>query len=171
MARFVQPWRASRQRSHPGESMTFFRPAAVVLCTSLCLAGVSGCGDSPTEPTPTLATETFTGTLAPLGLVHHEFNVDYAGGYSDASVTVTRLASVADGTDKAVTVGVGFGTLSVGICTRAAAFTNPVAPLNTELPTTGGAFRQGRFCIAVFDNTDAPTVAEPLAYTIVVKHY
>lgn len=150
------------------------RPArAVAVLGMLIVAGLSSaCGaDSPTEPTPEIITDTFTGTISPLGLVHHEFTVAYAGGYSDASVTVTRLASVATGADKAITIGVGFGTLSVGTCTRVAAYTNPTAPLNVELPTNSGAFLANRYCIAVFDNTLAPTVTEPLNYTIVVKHY
>jgi hypothetical protein len=142
---------------------------AVTLLFSAALG--AGCGDSPTAPTATLVTETFTGTLAPLGLASHTFTVNYAEAYSDASVTVTRLASVADGTEQQISVGVGFGTVSVGACTRAAALTNPTAAYNVELPTNGSPFLAGPFCIAIFDNTDAPTVTEPLAYTLTVKHY
>lgn len=131
---------------------------------------VSACSDSPTEPTPTLETETFSGTLAPLGVASHTFNVAY-GGTSDASVTVTRLVAASDSSDRAITIGVGFGSVNVGVCTRAAAYTNPKADLNVELNTNGGAFPAGQWCVAIFDNTDAPTVTEPLLYTMVVKHY
>jgi hypothetical protein len=137
----------------------------------LVIVLVAGCGDSPTAPTATLATETFSGTLTPLGLSSHTFNVTYAQAYSDASVTVTRLVTVADGSERQISVGVGFGTVSVGACTRAAALTNPTAPYNVELPTNGSPFLAGTFCITVFDNTDAPTVTEPLIYTLTVKHY
>jgi hypothetical protein len=131
----------------------------------------AGCGDSPTAPTAELVTETFTGTLTPLGLVSHTFNVNYAQAYSDASVTVTRLVTVADGTERQISVGVGFGVISVGVCTRAAALTNPTAAYNTELPTNGSPFLAGPYCVAIFDNTDAPTVTEPLTYTLTIKHY
>jgi hypothetical protein len=131
----------------------------------------AGCSDSPTAPSATLETETFTGTLSPLGLSSHAFNVQYGSAYSDASVTVTRLVTVADGSERQISVGVGFGTVNVGSCTRAAALTNPTAPYNVELPTNGSPFLAGTYCIAIFDNTDAPTVTEPLTYTMVVKHY
>lgn len=130
----------------------------------------SACSDNPAAPTPTLKTETFSGTLSPLGLVSHTFDIEYSG-YSDASVMVTRLAAASDSTDRAITIGVGFGTVNVGVCTRAAAYTNPTADLNVELTTSGGAFLNGSYCVAIFDNTDAPTAAEPLLYTMVVKHY
>lgn len=131
----------------------------------------AGCGDSPTAPSATLETETFTGTLSPLGLSSHAFTVQYGYAYSDASVTVTRLVTVADGSERQISVGVGFGTVNVGSCTRAAALTNATAPYNVELPTNGSPFVAGPYCIAIFDNLDAPTVTEPLTYTLVVKHY
>jgi hypothetical protein len=138
----------------------------------LSLSAALGCGSSsPVAPTPVLATETFTGTLSPLSERSHTFTVNYAAGYSDASFTVTALTSVADGSAKSITIGVGFGLVSVGVCTRAAQYSNPATPLNTELPTTGGAFGAGVFCVAVFDNPAAPTVTEPLNYTLSVKHY
>ncbi len=145
--------------------------AASMFGLLLSIGLVAGCNDSPTSPTATLVTETFSGTLSPLGVSAHTFTVNYAAAYSDASVTVTRLVTVADGSERQITVGVGFGTISVGVCTRAAALTNPTASFNVELPTNGSPFLAGPYCIAIFDNTDAPTVTEPLAYTITVKHY
>lgn len=137
----------------------------------LSLGLVAGCSNSPTSPTAELVTETFTGTLAPRGLQFHTFTVNYAQAYSDASVTVQKLTAVSDGAERPITVGVGFGQISVGTCTRAAALTNPTAAYNTELPTNGSPFLAGPYCIAIFDNIDAPTVTEPLTYTLVVKHY
>jgi len=145
--------------------------ASSVLSVLLMLGLTAGCADNPTAPSAELVTETFTGTLTPLGLSSHTFNVNYAQAYSDASVTVTRLVTVADGSERQISVGVGFGTISVGACTRAAALTNPTAAYNTELPTNGSPFLAGTFCIAIFDNTAAPTVTEPLTYTLTIKHY
>jgi hypothetical protein len=155
-----------------GDPMMLRRARAASLSAVLLMIGLAaGCGDSPTAPTATVVTETFSGTLSPLGISIHTFNVNYAEAYSDASVTVTRLATVADGSERQISVGVGFGTISVGVCTRAAALTNATAPYNVELPTNGSPFLAGPFCVAVFDNTDAPTVTEPLLYTLTVKHY
>jgi hypothetical protein len=147
------------------------RTLGVIAVIALLTGGAAACGDSPTAPSAELTTETFTGTLAPRGLSFHTFTVNYSFAYSDASVTVTKLTTVADGTEKQITVGVGFGTISVGACTRAAALTNPTAAYNTELPTNGSPFLAGTYCVAIFDNTDAPTVTEALTYTLVVKHY
>ena len=146
---------------------------AAALCVGLLTVGVAaaGCGKSPTSPTPELTTETFTGTLSPGGLAFHTFTVNYAQAYSDASVTVAKLTAVSDGSERAITVGVGFGVISVGTCTRVASLTNQTAAYNTELPTNGNPFLAGSYCIAIFDNPDARTVTESLAYTLVVKHY
>jgi hypothetical protein len=78
---------------------------------------------------------------------------------------------VANATPQPITIGVGFGEISVGVCTRLGSLSNPAAPLNTELPTTGGVFSPGTFCVQVFDNPVSPTVTEPLNYTITVRHY
>jgi hypothetical protein len=147
------------------------RRLGVIAAVALVASGAASCADSPTAPSAELAVETYTGTLAPRGLAFHTFTVDYAFAYTDASITVAKLTTVADGTEKPITVGVGFGSISVGTCTRAAALTNPAAAYNTELPTNGSPFLAGTYCVAIFDNIDAPTVTEPLAYTLVVKHY
>jgi len=151
--------------------------AWLIACAGLFITvGVAACGGSnnpaaPTTPAAVLATETFTGTISPLGTAFNSFTVNYAGSNSDASITVTSLTTVASGTPQAITIGIGFGTVNLGVCTRSASYTNPAAPLNTELTTTGMPFSAGSFCVQVFDNTSAPTVTEPLNYSITVKHY
>jgi hypothetical protein len=137
------------------------------------IAAGSGCNkqSETTTPSPVVATDTFTGVIGPLGSASHTFTVTYSSAYTDASVTITSLKTVANGTAPSITIGVGFGTTSVGVCTKAAALTNGTAPLNTELPTTGGVFGPGTYCVQLFDNPDAPTVTEPLNYAISVKHY
>lgn len=144
----------------------------VVFGLVLAVGALSACrGKSATLPTPVLSTDTFTGTITPLGTAFHSFTVNYDGSYTDASITVNSLTSVATGTAQSITIGVGFGSLSLGVCTRASTLTNPAAPVGTELPTSGGTFGPGTYCVQVFDNTGAPTVTEPLNYSIAVKHY
>jgi hypothetical protein len=81
------------------------------------IAGAAGCGSSsPTAPVadPTVVSDTFTGTINPLGTDSHTFTVGYAGGTSNASVTVVALATVANQTPQTITIGVGFGSLNQG---------------------------------------------------------
>jgi hypothetical protein len=136
------------------------------------IAGAAGCGSSsPTGPTvtPTVISDMFTGTLSPLGNDGHSFTVVYAGGTSNASITVTALATVANQTPLTITIGVGFGTINLGVCTPA--LTIPVAAIGSELSTTTSPFVNGTYCVLVFDNPAAPTVTEPVTYSITVNHY
>ena len=150
------------------------RTTRIVLMMSLLSAAgaITACG-STTEPTPapTLSTEAFTGTISPGGTASHTFTVNYTGGSSDAGVTVTSLTSVATGAAQSMTIGIAFGTVNVGACSRLASLSNAAAPLNVELPTTNTPFVAGTFCVQVYDNPESPTVKEPLTYSITVRHY
>ena len=137
---------------------------SIVVLASAATATACNQAATAVTPSPVLATETFTGTINPLGSVSHSFTVNYASTNSDASVAVNSLATVSIQTAQAITIGIGFGTLNVGVCTRATGYTNAAAPLNTALATSGSPFSAGTFCVQVFDNPDAPTVTEPLAY-------
>jgi len=84
---------------------------------------------------------------------------------------VTRDPQVARrqrGVNAAAYAGVGFGTLNLGVCTPV--LTNPAATIGGELPTNTSPFVTGTYCVQVFDNPAAPTVPEPLTYSITVKH-
>jgi hypothetical protein len=136
------------------------------------LVSLVGCGSkSPVTPTPVLATDTFTGTIAPLGIQAFPFTVNFSAYGTDASITVTSLTSVATGAAKTITLGVAFGQVSGSTCAASTTYTNVATPLNTELPTSGGIFGPGTYCIQVFDNKAAPTVTEPMNFTVIVKHY
>ena len=132
---------------------------------------VSACGGKtgPSE-VPTLSTETFTGTIDPLGASSHPFTVRYEAGYTDASITVNSLTAVSNGAAAATTIGVAFGNMNQGVCTRAPSY-SILATLNQELPTSDQPFIAGTFCIQIFDHPDSPTVTEPVNYSLTVKHY
>jgi hypothetical protein len=133
---------------------------------------VAGCGRKlgPSD-IPTLALDTFTGTIGPQGTVSHTFTVRYEVGYTDASITVTSLTSAANGTPAGITIGAAFGNINQGVCTRAPSYTSPVTLLNEEVPTRDAPFINGAYCVQLFDNPDAPTVKEPLNYSLTVAHY
>ena len=149
--------------------------AATSVIIGLGLATACGGSTSPTAPAstpaPVLTTETFTGTIAPLGTDSHTFTVNYAASNSDASVTITSLSTISTGAAQTISIGVGFGSTNLGVCSRASNYSNPAAPLNTELQTSGAPFIAGSYCVQLFDNTSSPTVTEPLNYSITVKHY
>ena len=74
------------------------RISTVALCATFAKFA-PGCGDSnPAAPTPVQQTESFTGTLQPLGIDFKTFTIAYSQGTSDLSVTVTSLATVANAT-------------------------------------------------------------------------
>lgn len=144
---------------------------SIVVGLLLCVGSAAcGGGDNPVTPDPVLSTETFTGTITSLGTAAHAFVVNYGFSYTPATFNVTSLVTVATGASQNITIGVGFGQPSVGVCTKSAALTNPAAPVNTELGTPE-VFGPGNYCIQLFDNPDGPTVTEPLNYSITVKHY
>ena len=77
---------------------------------AILLSFVASCGDSPTAPTPVQQTETFTGTLQPLGTDYKTFAVVFTQSATDLSVVVSSLTTVANSAPvTGITIGVGFG--------------------------------------------------------------
>ena len=137
------------------------------------LASAAGCNNNnnSTIPSPILASDDFSGTLAVGGESVQLFNVNYGYGSTDAGVTVKTLTSVATGAAINVPIGVAFGTYTSfnGSCTRAASATKPNAAVGTESATSGGLFPgQGQYCVVIFDPS---TLTEPVNYTMTVRHY
>jgi hypothetical protein len=140
----------------------------------ILLTLVSGCGGSPTAPTPVLQTETFTGTLQPLGTDYRTFAVVYSQSTTDLSVIINRLTTVASSTPvMGITIGVGFGTPSGSTCSLQ--LQKPVATLGQELFAPNGA-SPGTYCIQIFDCPTGTTgctstLTEAVTYSMTVKHY
>jgi hypothetical protein len=86
-------------------------------------------------------------------------------------VTVTSLTSVATGAPENITIGVAFGSTNLGVCTPSTTVSNPAASVGTELPTSGAPFINGAYCVTIFDNPAAPTVTEPISYSLAVRHF
>jgi len=140
----------------------------------LSMALLTGCGGSPNEPDPVQKTETFNGTLQPLGVDFKTFSIVYAQGTSDLSITVNSLATVANSTPvTGITIGVGVGTVSGSTCTMQ--IQAPAATLNQELFAPNGA-SAGAYCVQIFDCPTgttgcSSTLTEAVTYTMTVKHY
>jgi hypothetical protein len=148
---------------------TLSRSAAPVLLAGLLAAG---CGNSATNPTPVLTTETISGTVAPKGTSSKTFDVNFALYNSDAGVTLTSLVLASDNaTPFTGTVGVAFGIIKFdGSCGPDANYTDNAATVGKQLVARsvfiGGTGHQ--YCIQVFD---AGTLTEPLNWTAQLQHY
>ena len=139
-----------------------------------CLIGLLGaasgaaCSDPPTAPTPVLIEETFTGTVATGGVDAKVFEVAYQANYSDASITVTSLNTVAGSTPSPTTIGEGFGTIAAdGGCARDPSYSATAAAVGQEL-RAAAVFLDGPYCVQVFD---AGSISEPVTYGLLVRHY
>ncbi len=145
----------------------------VALCATVTTLA-PGCGSSPAAPTPVQQTESFTGTLQPLGVDFKAFTIAYAQGSSDLSVTVNTLTTVANASPvTGITIGVGFGTVSGSTC--AMQIVAPAAPLNQELFAPNGA-SAGAYCVQISDCPTGTTgctstLTEAVTYSMTVKHY
>jgi hypothetical protein len=154
------------------------RPAAprlsLIVSCAILVSLAAGCGDSPAAPTPVLQTESFTGTLDPLGVVFKIFTIAFAQGPTDLSVAVNSLTTVAGSTPvTGITIGVGVGTVSGTTCSLQ--LQTQVATLGQELFAPNGA-SAGTYCVQISDCPTgatgcASTLTEAVTYTMTVKHY
>jgi hypothetical protein len=153
--------------SHAG---TRLAPLALV---GLLLPLAAGCG-SATAPSPVLKTETFTGTLQPLGLDFKTFTIAYSQSTSDLSVIVDSLKTVASSTPvTGITIGIGFGAVSGSSCSLQ--IQTPTAALSQELFAPNGA-SAGTYCVQIYDcptgtTSCSSTLTEAVTYSMTVKHY
>jgi hypothetical protein len=149
------------------------RVSLIALCAIVLSLGAA-CGGSPAAPTPVAKTETFTGTLQPLGIDFKTFTITYAQGTSDLSITVNTLSTTANSTPvTGITIGVGVGTVSGAICSLQVQ--TPVAVLGQELFAPNGA-SAGTYCVEIYDCPTGATgctstLTEPVTYSMTVKHY
>jgi hypothetical protein len=147
---------------------------ALTISAVLFTAG-AGCGGStPTAPEPVLQTETFTGTLQPLGVDFKTFMIVYAQGPTNLSVAINSLTTVEGSTPvTGITIGVGLGTVSGTAC--ALQLQTPAATLGQELLVPNGA-SAGTYCVQIFDCPTGSTgctstLTEAVTYSMVVRHY
>lgn len=100
-----------------------------------------GCGNNnPVQPTtPTLTTDSFTGTLGPQARNWHPFTVQEAG---IMSVTIISLSP-----DPAVTVGIGLGQPLGSDCRLQ--LSNDAVRQGSLL--TASATVAGMYCVAIYD--------------------
>ena len=135
------------------------------LCAFPVAILLSGCGSSdtetptsPTTPSGPLVSETFAGTVVPLGQSFHSFNVAET---SDVSATLT-----AAGPPSTIYMLLSLGSVSGATCTP---LTNAtvLAQAGTTAQLTG-SIDAGSYCVVV---ADAGNQLQNVSYTVVVNHY
>lgn len=130
----------------------------LLVCGSLLIT--VACGDNnpvttPTTPTPTNVTETFSGTISVNGAATHSFVVSTSG-----SVTA-GLASVTP--DSAAVLGLSLGTWNGAVCQVVLA--NDKAQQGSVV--IGTASSLGNLCVRVYD---PGTLTQPIGYEVQVVH-
>ena len=149
------------------------RRLALIASVAISVSFGAACG-SPAAPTPTLQTETFSGTLQPLGLDFKTFSIAYNQGASDLSITVNSLATVASTTPvTGITIGIGVGSVSGSSCALQIQAT--AAAIGQELFAPNGA-SGGTYCVQISDcptgtSCCSSTLTEAVNYSLTVKHY
>jgi len=116
---------------------------------------------TPTTPTnPTV--DTFTGTVAVGSSDSHNFAVLLNGG----TIGITLTAA---GPPSNVTVGLGVGSPSGGVC---APFQNfAIATTAGTAPQLSGQANAGTYCVEVFDVGGTAALTGPVTYSVSVAHY
>lgn len=134
----------------------------ILLCGLAALAGACGSNSTPTTPTPTLVTETFSGSIALNGAVTQPFSTSTAG-----TVTAT-LTSVTPDTTVAIGFSVGTWNPTTSVCQIVMA--NDAALQGAVL--TGAASTAGTYCLRMHDPGTGALTADntPISYTVTVSH-
>jgi hypothetical protein len=129
----------------------------VLLALALASGGCRGNDSTPTTPTDTPKTDTFTGTVPVNGKGIHNFTVDKSG---PVSVTLTGASPPAS-----IVMGLGIGTPGDGACgILQGASVNTAAGSAAQLT---GVVSPGTLCVIIFD-VGNQTAA--VTYTVSVVH-
>jgi len=145
------------------------RSAFVISAVTLLGLSIS-CKNNTTIPTATLATETKSGTVAVLGTDTQKFTVNYTYDYTNASVQLKTLTSVATGANVTTPIGLAFGSVNSfdGTCVKST-YATPNAVIPDSPHITDAVFLgPSTYCIQVYDGG---TLTEAVNYTITIQHY
>jgi len=116
-----------------------------------------------TTPTPTVVTETFTGSIGQNGTMIHSFTIN-SSGYS----LLAGYTSISPATVTSLGLGIGSWDASSQTCGLNQTQSDVAKIGSTAIAATAPS---GPFCMRVYDggNITDPTVT--VSYTLVVQHY
>lgn len=146
-----------------GMSVSVTRRLIVAVLAAAAALVAPACGDVKDlytySPTPTVYTESFTGTLDPGASAVHPFAVSVAG-------TVTMTLSTV-GPDAALVLGLDIGTWDGTTCT-------PVFGTGSRSATQGYSFAGSaivaNFCARIYDSASSIPAGTQATYAIKVDH-
>jgi hypothetical protein len=150
------------------------RLSSMGLSVMMLAMAASSCNSDSTGPSPVPQNDTFTGTLQPAGTDYKTFTIAFTAAPTNLSAIVNSLTTVANATPiTGVTIGIGFGSETVGTCS--VAIMNPAAPLGQEQFVPGGV-SAGTYCVRISDCPTGTTgcssvLTEPVTYSMTVKHF
>jgi hypothetical protein len=131
-----------------------------LLCTIAALAGACSDSATPTTPTPTPITETFSGTVNPASAAVHSF-ITLIGGPVKATLTSV-------GPDATKNIGFSLGTFNSTLNTCTVVLDNPAALQAFEFNASASTI--GSYCVRLYDNGNVTTDGVPYTYTVTVVH-
>jgi hypothetical protein len=146
---------------------------ALVVLLAITSGACNNSSDTTTAPTPSLTyvTEVFTNTVdipkdGVLQVVTSNFTVQQSGG--NVTITLTSAVETLPGGSLLtnVTMGLGVGTLSNGVCTvSSTSFTTAQGSSSPQL--SGANIGAGAYCVQVSDVTNQ---TGPVAFALVITH-
>jgi hypothetical protein len=130
---------------------------ALLVALALASAACKKDDSTPTTPTVTSKTETFTGTVQVKSSAIHNFTVEQAG---QVSVTLTAASP-----PSTIAMGIGVGTPANGACgVLSGASVTTAAGATAQLT---GVVSPGMLCVTIFD---AGNQTAAVTYTVTVMH-
>lgn len=132
---------------------------SIILSCAVALMAVGGvaCGSStPVSATPSI-TDTFSGTVQPLGSDSHNFTVSQFG---EVDVTLT-----AAGPPPTIQVGLGVGSVANNVCSPGSIGSTTAQASSTAILT--GNLSPGTYCVTV---ADTGNLQAAITYTVTVLH-
>ena len=130
---------------------------ALLVALALASAACKKDDNTPTTPTVTSKTETFTGTVQVKSFAIHNFTVEQAG---QVSVTLTAASP-----PSTIAMGIGVGTPANGACgVLSGASVTTAAGATAQLT---GVVSPGMLCVMI---SDVGNQTAAVSYTVTVMH-
>ena len=135
---------------------------AILLSLSSFACGSDSSSTTVPTATPTLATETFTGSIGQNGTATHNFTVTSSG-----NTLLAGFTSLSPTTVTALGLGIGSFDASSSTCGLNQSQNDAARNGNTGLSGTAAS---GSYCLRVYDGGNVP-VGVTVSYTVQVQHY
>ena len=137
-------------------------PLTIMLLLSVWLAACGSDTSSPTSPSPTLATDTFNGSIAQNASAVHTFSVTNSG-----YTLLVGYTSISPSTVTALGVGIGAWDASTSSCSLNVSQNDTARSGNTAI---SGTSNSGSYCLRVYDGGNIPS-GVTATYTVQIQHY